>query len=87
MNISGVPTCTQIRMCVQLGAARIGFSVTLTKLLTQYGRGRAVTNIVRTCGPTQLRTWTCKQLQYKHGLHVFVRVCLYVLCGRLLGKG
>ena len=38
MTTMGVPTCTQIRICVQLDAARIGFSVTAKPVL--YGRSK-----------------------------------------------
>ena len=34
----GVPTCTQIRMCVQVDAASIGFSVTAKPVLNDHSK-------------------------------------------------
>ena len=37
-SIRGVPTCTQIRMCVQLDAASIGFLVTVKPVLSDQSK-------------------------------------------------
>ena len=46
--IRGVPTCTQIRMCVQLDAASIGFLVTAKAVLS--GHSKIDKNILMTNG-------------------------------------
>ena len=38
ISIRGVPTCTQIRMCVQLNAASIGVLVTVNPVLSEHSK-------------------------------------------------